>query len=73
MPTANRQGTALRQPTSIRSDFNMNIVNRPVTNHGLGGIKGLNVGPGKYIAVLMGIKGQIFIRIFIIYLFFIGR
>jgi len=24
----------------------MNIVNRPVTNHGLGGIKGLNVGPG---------------------------
>lgn len=26
----------------------MNIVNRPVTNHGLGGIKGLNVGPGKF-------------------------
>jgi len=25
----------------------MNIVNRPVTNNGLGGIKGLNAGPGK--------------------------
>ena len=41
-----RQGTAMRQPTAIRGDVNMNIVNRPVTNHGLGGIKGLNVGPG---------------------------
>ena len=48
-----RQGTALRQPTSIRADVNMNIVNRPVTNHGLGGIKGLNIGPGKNIQLLI--------------------
>lgn len=26
----------------------MNIVNRPVTNHGIAGIKGLNAGPGKF-------------------------
>ena len=63
MPTANRQGPALRQPTSIRSDFNMNIVNRPVTNHGLGGIKGLNVGPGQKLKEigLRGGKGTIFV------------
>jgi hypothetical protein len=24
----------------------MNIVNRPVTNHGIGGVKGLSTGPG---------------------------
>jgi hypothetical protein len=48
----------------------MNIVNRPVTNHGLGGIKGLNVGPGlKKI-----ISGFIYIGIkLIFYLIFIGR
>jgi hypothetical protein len=41
-----RQGTALRQPTGMRTDINMNIVNRPVTNHGIGGVKGLTAGPG---------------------------
>ena len=36
----------------MRADINMNIVNRPVTNHGLGGIKGLNVGPGIKINIV---------------------
>jgi len=39
----------MRQPTGVRSDVNMNIVNRPVTNHGLGGVKGLTAGPGRQV------------------------
>ena len=34
---------AVQNPSRI----NMNIVNRPVTNHGLGGVKGISVGPGN--------------------------
>jgi hypothetical protein len=44
-----RQPTGMRQPTAVRTDINMNIVNRPVTNHGLGGVKGLNAGPGRQV------------------------
>ena len=29
----------------------MNIVNRPVTNHGIMGVKGLNAGPGFFFKI----------------------
>ena len=35
----------MRQPTSLGS---LNLLERPVTNHGLGGVKGLKMGPGIF-------------------------
>lgn len=49
MPTtALRQPTGVRQPTAVNNS-NLNIVNRPVTNHGIMGVKGLSGGPGFFL------------------------
>jgi len=55
MQTGMRMGTSMRQPTAMREanlsgvGYNTKVtaVDRPVTNHGMSGIKVVNQGPGR--------------------------
>jgi len=49
MGTSMRQGTAMREPnlTGVGYNAKVNAVDRPVTNHGLSGIKQNSQGPGR--------------------------
>mmetsp|Transcript_30506 Transcript_30506/g.29969 ORF Transcript_30506/g.29969 Transcript_30506/m.29969 type:complete len:529 (+) Transcript_30506:13-1599(+) len=58
MNTAMRMGTGYKQPTGVKKDIktegvgyksDVNIVNRPVTNHGLSGITSTSHGPKRKI------------------------
>lgn len=58
MQFSNRLGTGMRQPTAMNREVNysgvgMNAkiqsVDRPVTNHGLSGMKAGNLGPTRQI------------------------
>lgn len=58
MQFGNRLGTGMRQPTAMNREVNysgvgMNAkiqsVDRPVTNHGLSGMKAGSLGPGRQI------------------------
>lgn len=58
MRIGTRQGTSMRQPTAMRKETNtdgvgyntsVNVVNRPVTNHGVSGISTASVGPKRKI------------------------
>ena len=54
---AKRMGTSMRQPTAMRQanyqgvGYNTKVtaIDRPVTNHGMSGIKVVNQGPGRQI------------------------
>jgi len=58
MRLGSRMGTAARQPTAMRKDVNtegvgyntnINVTNRPVTNHGLSGVTSSSQGPKRKI------------------------
>lgn len=51
MGTSMRQGTAMREPnlTGVGYNAKVNAVDRPVTNHGLSGIKQNSQGPGRQV------------------------
>ncbi len=51
----------------------MNIVNRPVTNHGLVGIKGLNAGPGIFLNSNFKHKWFLYIFFMIYLLIFVRK
>jgi intraflagellar transport protein 74 len=57
-PNAMRMGTAMRQSTAMQREANLTgvgyntkvtAIDRPVTNHGMSGIKASNQGPGRQI------------------------
>jgi hypothetical protein len=53
MATGMRMGTSSRQPnaeknlTGVGYNTKVSAVDRPVTNHGMSGIKGVSQGPGR--------------------------
>mmetsp|Transcript_17893 Transcript_17893/g.12854 ORF Transcript_17893/g.12854 Transcript_17893/m.12854 type:complete len:85 (+) Transcript_17893:18-272(+) len=51
MPTAMRMGTAMREAnyTGVGYNTKVNVVDRPVTNHGLSGITSTKIGQGRQI------------------------
>lgn len=58
MKPASRMGTGMRQPTAMKKEINtdsvgyntsVNVVNRPVTNHGVSGINATGQGPKRKI------------------------
>ena len=58
MGTGMRMGTSMRQPTAMQREVNFSgvgyntkvtAIDRPVTNHGISGIKVQNQGPGRQI------------------------
>ena len=58
MQTGMRMGTSMRQPTGMQREANFSgvgyntkvtAIDRPVTNHGMSGIKIQNQGPGRQI------------------------
>ena len=55
-PTAQRMATGMRMGTAARKEANLSgvgyntkvtAIDRPVTNHGMSGIKVVNQGPGR--------------------------
>lgn len=52
MTTAMRQGTAARREANysgVGQNTKVNVVDRPMTNHGVGGMKTAAQGPGRQI------------------------
>ena len=67
-PTSLRQGTAQREANLTGVGYNTKVtaIDRPVTNHGMSGIKATNQGPGRqiydrsyYFNLLKGKNGMI--------------